>query len=316
MTRKKFAVAFSSSLAFVAFAAFAADSARAADPAAPAADGKSITIAIYAPNAPFESGTDRFSFVNRLAQQVTSVAGVQAQGKAFAKAADLEAAIKNKQVDFAVVDGVYLAERNVPFNVLATATSGGEIAPRWGLYSASVSSVQELQGKKLTIATAGARDAAFIENALLDGELQIAKFFAARTTAPDIASAVSAVSLKKSDAVFAPEGQAKGLKKIFDAGRVPNAAFCEIGTGLSSDVVAKVKSAVLSHGAAGPALDGWKAAGAEAYRALAGRMGGHARRAVMVEPDVVRIEDQDVLVAPTIEPSTPELKSLYWLPTQ
>src|SRR5258708_7346138 len=75
---------------------------------------KPITIAIYAPNAPFDSGTERFAFINRLAQQVTSAAGVPATGKAFARASDLEAAIKAKQVDFAVIDGVYLAERGVP----------------------------------------------------------------------------------------------------------------------------------------------------------------------------------------------------------
>src|SRR5205823_26669 len=45
---------------------------------------KQLTIAIYAPNAPFESGTERFAFINRLAQQVTSAAGVPAVGKAFA----------------------------------------------------------------------------------------------------------------------------------------------------------------------------------------------------------------------------------------
>src|SRR4030095_8506690 len=122
----------------------------------------------------------------RLAQQIQSVAGVPAQGKAFAHAADLEAAIKAKQVDFAVIDGVYLAERGVPWQVLAAATSGGEIAPKWALFSSTVSSVPELQGKKLAIATAGPRDTAFIENALLDGELQLSKFFSSRTTAPDI----------------------------------------------------------------------------------------------------------------------------------
>src|SRR5437764_14076037 len=99
---------------------------------AQAAD-KPITIAIYAPNAPFQSGADRFSFVNRLAQQVTSAAGVPATGKAFTRAADLELAIKNKQIEFAIIDGVYLAERGVPYPVLATATSGGDIAPRWAL---------------------------------------------------------------------------------------------------------------------------------------------------------------------------------------
>lgn len=274
---------------------------------------KPLTVAIYAPNAPFESGADRFAFVNRLAQQITSAAGVPAEGKAFARASDLENAIKNKQVDFAVIDGVYLAERGVPFNVLATATSGGETQPRWALFSGSATNVTDLQGKKLSLASSGPKDVAFIENALFDGELQIGKWFASKTGAPDLSSAIAAVTLKKADAVFAPESQGKGLKKIFDAGRVPNPAFCEVGS-VSADVVSKVKQAVLSHGAAGPGLDGWKAGGAEPYRALAGRMGARVRRPVMVEPEPVRIEDQDVLVPITLDAASPELKSLFWSP--
>jgi hypothetical protein len=295
-------------IASLALFGLVATDARAAD--------KPITIAIYAPNAPFESGTDRFTFINRLAQQVTSAAKVPANGKAFARAADLETAIRSKQVDFAVIDGVYLAERGVPYQVLATATTGGEVAPRWALFSGSAARVEELQGKKLSVATSGPRDSEFLSNALFDGEVQVGKFFSARSTAPDIASAVAAVTLKTADAVFAPESQGKGLKAIFEVrDRVPNPAFCEIGTGLPSDVVSKVKAAVLGHGAAGPGLDGWRASGGEPYRALAGRMYARARRPVMVEPEVVRIEDQDVLVPPMLEPGMPELKALYWQPS-
>lgn len=296
------------SLGMVAAALATGGHARAAD--------KPLTIAIYAPNAPFDSGTERFGFITRLAQQVSSVAGVPAVGKAFARASDLETAIKNKQVDFAVIDGVYLAERGVPYGVLATATSGGETAPRWALFSGTVAKVEELQGKKLSLAASGPRDADFLSNALFDGELQVAKFFATRQTAPDIASAVAAVNLKKADAVFAPESQGKGLKKVFDVrDRVPNPAFCEVGAGLAPDLVNKVKAAVLGHGAAGPGLDGWKPSGGEPYRALASRMGARARRPVMVEPEVVRIEDQDVLVPPALEAGMPELKQLYWQPS-
>lgn len=276
---------------------------------------KPLTIAIYAPNAPFQSGADRFTFVNRLAQQVSSVAGVQATGKAFARASDLEQAIKNKQVDFAVLDGVYLAERGVPYAVLATATSEGDTAPRWALFSKTATKVDELQGKKLSIATSGSRDSEFASNALFDGELQVGKFFAGQSKAPDIASAVAAVSLQKADAVFAPESMGKGLKKVFDVrDRVPNAAFCEVASGMSPDLVSKVKSAVLSHGAVG-ALDGWRASSSEPYRALQGRMGARVRRPVMVEPEVVRIEEQDVLVPPPMEPAMPEMKALYWQPS-
>ncbi len=290
-------------LMMAALSMLVAGHARAAD--------KPITIAIYAPNAPFDSGTERFAFINRLAQQVTSAAGVPATGKAFARASDLEAAIKAKQVDFAVIDGVC----GVPFQVLATATSGGDVAPKWALFSSSATRVEELQGKKLSMAASGPRDAEFVSNALFDGELQVNKFFSARQTAPDISSAVAAVNLRKADAVFAPTGQGKGLKVLFEVrDRVPNPAFCEIGAALAPDIVSKVKAAVLGHGAAGPGLDGWKASGGEPYRALAGRMGARARRPVMVEPEVVRIEDQDVLVPPTLEPGLPDLKSLYWQP--
>jgi ABC-type amino acid transport substrate-binding protein len=278
-----------------------------------ASEVKPITIAFFAPNAPFESGTDRFAFVNRLAQQISQAAGVQASGKAFARASDLEAAIRGKAVDFAVVDGVYLAERGVPYLVLAVATSGGDPAPRWALFSSTVTRVEELQGKKLSMAASGPRDADFASNALFDGELAVQKFFSERASAPDIAAAIAAVSLKRADAVFAPESQGKGLRKLFDVrDRIPNAAFCEVGNGLSPELVNKVKAAVIGHGAAGPALDGWRASGAEPYRTLAARISAHPRRPVMVEPEVVRLEGEDVLVAPALEPGLPDLKALYW----
>lgn len=279
-----------------------------------AQEAKKVTIAIYAPNAPFASGQDRFNYVNRLAQQIASVAGVQAEGKAFARAGDLEAAIKAKQVDFAVVDGVYLAERGVPFTVMAIATTGGETQPKWALFSSVGTDVKSLQGKRLSAAHSGSRDDDFIGNALFDGELQVKKFFAQKNEAPDLAAAVAAVTLKKADAVFAPESEGKGLKNVFEAGRIPNPAFCDVGSGLDGGVVAKIKQAVLAHGVQA-ALDGWKQSDAGPYRALASRMGGRVKRPVMTEPTVVKLEDLDVLVAPTLEPTQPDLRPQYWVPT-
>ena len=98
----------------------------------------------------------------------------------------------------------------MPYPVLATATSGGDTAPRWALFSSTATRIDELQGKKLSIAASGPRDAEFASNALFDGEVQVGKFFAAQNKAPDLASAVAAVSLKKADAVFAPEAAGQG----------------------------------------------------------------------------------------------------------
>lgn len=271
-----------------------------------------LTVAMYAPNAPFESGDARYSFVSRLAQQITSVAGVQAEPKAFVRAADFEAAIKKGQVDFAVVDGVYLAERGVPFTVLAAAAAGGDTAARWSLFTSEAGGVLELRGKKLALAATGAKDVQFVDNALLDGELQ--KHFPSRVAAPDIASAVAAVNLKKAECVFAPESLGKSLRKVFEAGRVPNPAFVVVKTSLPAATIDKVKRAVLAHAASG-AYDGWKAGSPEPYRALGGRMAQRARRPVMAEPQVVPLELGDALQPLPFEPATLDLKDQFWSPT-
>jgi hypothetical protein len=282
--------------------------------AVPAAAQQKISIAIYAPNAGFTTGTDRYNFVQRLAQQVSSVAGVPAEGKAFAKAADLEAAIKAKTIDFAVIDGIYLAQRGAPYPVLAIATSGGETAPKWALFASEAPDVKGLEGKKLSIARTGTRDDDFVGNALFDGELAVKRFFAGKIEAPDISSAVTSVKLHRAEAVFAPVSEGKGLKPVFDAGRLPNPAFCDVKVGgHPADLVSKVKSAVLSH-SVGAALDGWRGGDAGPYRALAGRMGARNKRPLMAEPVVIKLEDMDVLVPPQLEASLPDLKGHFLLP--
>jgi hypothetical protein len=197
---------------------------------------------------------------------------------------------------------------------MAIATTGGETQPKWALFSSVGTDVKSLQGKRLSAAHAGPRDDDFIGNALFDGELQVKKFFSAKSEAPDLAAAVAAVTLKKADAVFAPESEGKGLKNVFEAGRIPNPAFCDVGSGLDSATISKIKQAVLSHGVQA-ALDGWKASDASPYRALASRMSGRTKRPVMAEPSVVKLEDLDVLVAPQLDPTQPDLRTQFWVPT-
>ncbi|MSP63279.1 MAG: hypothetical protein EXR72_23640 [Myxococcales bacterium] len=277
-----------------------------------AAAEEKLTIAIYAPNAPFDSGDARHSFAARLAAQIQSVAGVKAEPKAYARAADFEAALKANQADFAIVDGIYLAERNAPFPVLAIATTGGDTATRWALFSSLPGGVFELEGKRLALAATGAKDLQFVDNALLDGELL--RHFGPRQTAPDVVSAVTAVSLKRADCVFAPEYAGRGLRKVFDAGRLPNPAFVQVRAGLAADLVEKVKKAVLAHAASGT-YDGWKAGSPDPYRALAARMAPRTRRMVMAEPPAVPIDLAAALQPSSIEPAQVDLRDQFWGPT-
>jgi hypothetical protein len=120
------------------------------------------------------------------------------------------------------------------------------------------------------------------------------------------------VSLNKADAVIAPESEGKGMKNLFDAGRIPNAAFCQIAS-VGADVAGKVRSAVTSLSTSG-AIDGWKNGDAGPYKALQAKLGARSRRPLMAEPDVVKMEDSDLLVPPQLEPAMPDLKAQYWTP--
>lgn len=269
-----------------------------------------LVIAIYAPNAPFESGDARYSFASKLAQHVSSSAGLPAEPKAFTRASDFEAAVKKGQVDFAIVDGVYLAQRGVPWPVLATAAAGGDTSQRWWLVAGEAAGVLDLQGKTLAQVQSGARDGAFVDNVLLEGE--VPKLFGARQGVPDVVSAVAAVSLHKADAAFAPEPATKGLKRVFDAGRVPNPGLVAVKGALPKETVDKVRSASLSLGGGG-VYDGWRAP-SDGYRSIMGRLGGRVRRPVMAEPPVVGIDPVQALSMPPLEAGAPDLRAQFFLP--
>ena len=124
------------------------------------------------------------------------------------------------------------------------------------------------------MAATGAARRRLRENALFDGELQIAKFFAAQATAPDIAAAVAAVSLNKADAVFAPESQGKGLKKVFDAARPRAQRRLLRGGRRRSRPISSARSRRRCSATARPARGSTagRRGSAEPYSALAARM--------------------------------------------
>ena len=169
----------------------------------------------------------------------------------------------------------------------------------------------DLQGKRLAHAQSGGRDGAFIDNVLLDGELP--RLFGSRQGAPDVASALAAVSLKKADAVFVPEAAARGQKHIFEAGRVPNPALVAVKATLARDLVDKVRAAALAASGSG-AYDGWKSGSGDPYRSLAGRFGARVRKPAMAEPQPVGLDPLEALALPPLEPIAPDLKAQYWQP--
>ncbi len=251
-----------------------------------------ITTGLYAPTVEFGAVQAKLAYVQGLAKAIEQSTGIKTEAQSYANVA----ALKKDGVDFAIIDGVCYAA-NLSWKLLATAQIGGGTTRSWALYSSAGDSMQALKGKKLAFIATGCNDAGFVDNAMLESEVDPA-FFGARSGKPDLTAAVADVaSYKASQAVFAPTGTAKGLTKVFDTGAVPNPAFVDISGKFPASIVERVAASVVGFGGAG-AIAGWTKPSRDVYTSLAGRMSRTVKAPVLATPDPVRIDARDALIEP------------------
>jgi hypothetical protein len=269
-----------------------------------------LVVGIYAPSVEFGTSQQRLEYVQGLAKAIEAQTGVKTEAKSFASFS----ALKGAGVDFAIVDAQCYAT-NLGWNLLANAQIGGNAGRGWALYASGGGNMQALKGKKLAYVQTGCNDNGFIDNAMLESEVD-AGFFASRVGKPDLTAAVAEVaSYKGAQAVFAPSGSQKGLEKLFDTGSVPNPAFVQLNSKVPAATVSGVGRAVTGFGGGG-AISGWSAPSKGAYQGLAGRMGKVVKRGVFALPEPVRFEVKDVLVEPATlsEPASPEVRQHFEQP--
>jgi hypothetical protein len=253
-----------------------------------------ITIGIYAPSVEFGTAQARLAYVQGLAKAVEQNTGIKTDAQSYASLG----ALKKDAVDFAIIDGQCYAT-NLSYKLLAAANIGGGTSRAWALFAVSgnAGDLPALKGKKLAFVNTGCNDAGFVDNAMLESEVDSA-FFGSRVGKPDLSAAIAEVaSYKTAQAVFAPSSGAKGLTKLFDTGNVPNPAFVDLGGKLPAATVEKVSSAVLGYGGGG-AIASWQKGDTASYRSLAGRLGRVTKQGVLVAPELVRIDAKDVLSEP------------------
>lgn len=268
-----------------------------------------LNIAIYAPSAGFADSSARLSYVQGIAKAVQQKTGIPTTGKAYASWGSLMSA----KPDFAIIDGQCIAAKS-PGTLLAVASIGGSTTQSWALFTRG-DSLGELKGKKLAYVDTGCRDSDFLDNAMLESEVKTASYFGGLVKQSDAPGAVAAVrDYKKADAVFAPASAGRGLTKLFDTGQVPNPGFVQLNKQIPGQTANDVASAVLSYGAGVGGIDGWKGAAQNIYQSLAGRMGARSKKPIFAQPEVVRVEDQDVLVIPESSYEQAAVKQHFWVP--
>jgi hypothetical protein len=250
-----------------------------------------LVVGIYAPTVEFGTAQARLAYVEGLAKAIEQATGVKTEAQAYASLASL----KKDGVDFAIVEGQCIAI-NPGWRVLATADVGGAPARTWALFASGADSMQALNGKKLAFVQTGCNDPGFIDNAMLESEVD-ATFFDRRVGEKDLTGAVADVaSYKTAEAVFAPVDAARGLHKVFDTGAVPNPGFVQISSKAAA-LADRVGAAVASYAGQG-AITGWSRASAEPYRALAARLVRVPKLGVFATPEPARLDAKDVLVDP------------------
>ncbi len=251
-----------------------------------------ITIGIYAPSVEFGAAQARLAYVQGLAKAIEQNTGIKTEAQSYANVG----ALKKDNVDFAIIEGQCYAA-NLGWKLLASANIGGATTRSWGLFSSAGGDMQSLKGKKLAYISTGCNDAGFIDNAMLESEVD-PSFFGARVGKNDLTAAIAEVaSYKTAQAVFAPAGSAKGMTKVFDTGAVPNPAFVDLSGKLPAGTVDKVAAAVIGFGGGG-AISGWAKGDRGIYSSLAGRLGKVTKVGVLASPDPVRIDARDVLIDP------------------
>jgi len=256
---------------------------------AAAQPAQKIRVGFYAPSVEFGTAQARLAYVQGLAKAIEQATGVKTEAQSYSSLA----ALRSDNVDYAIIDGACYAT-NLNWKLLANANIGGGITRPWALFSSAGETMQALKGKKLAFVATGCNDAGFVDNAMLESEVD-PTFFGARVGEKDLTGAIADVSsYKTAQAVFAPVGSVKGLSKVFDTGAVPNPAFVEIAGKLPAD---KVAGAVIGFGGGG-AITGWTKPSREPFQALASRLARVAKTGVFATPEPVRVDARDVLVDP------------------
>lgn len=263
----------------------------AATPAA--AQPAKLTVGIYAPTVEFGTSQARLAYAQGIAKAIEQATGIKTDAQAYATVA----ALKKDAVDFAIIDGPCVAT-NTSWKVLATAQIGGGPTRTWALYSSAGDSMRALKGKKLAFVAMGCSDTGFVDNAMLESEVD-ASFWGARVGEKDLTGALASVtSYKTAQAVFAPVGSAKGLSRVFDAAAVPNPAFVEVSGSIPDALSDKVAGAVIGYGGSG-AIAGWSKPSREPYQTFAARLAPIRKAGVFASPEPVRLDGREALQDPS-----------------
>lgn len=244
-----------------------------------------VTVGLFAPTAPFPSTATRVELATKLGEHFGKALGATGNGKVYARPGDFAGAVKKGEVTIALVDATYLASAGGNYTILASAVRNGETSHGWVLVARGAGKINDLKGKRVLVPVVGGREADFVQNVLLGGEVG-KDYFAKVEAAPDTASALAALSLGKADGAVVPSGVElpSGTSKVLDLPALAGPVLVAFGN------LAPAKKAVLVEAAGSfkgdATVASLKPADPDAVRAIARRFSPPVKRGPLAVPAV------------------------------
>lgn len=220
---------------------------------------EAYTVALFTPSLDFRDGVERNDFVTRVAEQLAAETGVVWQGKAFARRADFEAALRKSALDVVIVDGDYFAAKGARFDAVASlAASGGATARAMALVVASSSeldALHELRGRTLAVPDAAVDlSGRFVAGDVLGGELAADDFFGRIEAVKDVRAAINAVELGKADAALIYDTYDAGLRAVVATAAVPLPVVAITSSRLQGELLSSTRRAARNLSVSGAQL--------------------------------------------------------------
>ncbi len=244
------------------------------DPAR-AQKGDALVLALYAPSIPFKDTASRLAYLKLLADAIGGNIGRRVEPRLYNNLAQL----KSASPDFAIVEPQCAGGSWRP---IATAKIDKRLSRPWSFYVSGDETMSSLKGKKIAFAAAGCDDRKFIENVLFRSEVRL-RYFKSSTGKPTVSGAVAEVAtVHAAQAVFAPTANRAGVKKLFDAGEVPNPVLVVVNGQLDRKLVDQVQDSAQKFGSSA-AVDGWGPVDRQAQSDLSRRMRGASKTFFVAE---------------------------------
>ena len=265
---------------------------------APCAVMAQNTVAFFAPNLDFKDGAERNAYISKVAKALSSKTGMAWEGKAFARAADFEAA--RSSIDVAILDADYFTQKGGSLTPVAMLSASGQTTRPLKIIARKNDSdkLYDYRGKRLAVVSNTALTPAFVTASALGNEIKASEYFSSIDEVRDVRSAINAVEVGKADLSLVFDGYDSGFTTLYTSPAVSLPSVALNSARVTGANAEQIRAALLDIDVRASSFvtgtTAYNAQDAGAYRRVANTRKSATLNYQPIEPEAVKVEFQSV----------------------